>query len=111
MVWEQSKLLFPNLQPAPSMGREDAPACFPTPFGLRSGSQGTLWDQSCAETELSQLLGVVSSGKGKELSSGPLQPPAVAPAAAAPFPREGEGLTSPPCLCRALAVLSACSTR
>lgn len=41
MVWEQSKLLFPNLQPAPSMGREDAPACFPTPFGLGSGSQGT----------------------------------------------------------------------
>lgn len=38
MVWEQSKLLFPNLQPTP---REDAPACFSTPSGLGSGSQGT----------------------------------------------------------------------
>lgn len=30
-VWELSKLPFPNLHPTPKMGREDAPACFPTP--------------------------------------------------------------------------------
>lgn len=34
---------------------------------------------------------MVSPGKGTTLSSGPLQPPAVAPAAAAPFPREERG--------------------
>lgn len=28
MVWEQSKLPFPNLQPAPSTGREDIPCLF-----------------------------------------------------------------------------------
>lgn len=28
MVWEQSKLPFPNLQPTPSMGREDVLCLF-----------------------------------------------------------------------------------
>lgn len=58
MVWEQSKLPFPNLQPAPSMGREDIPCLFS--HSLWSGiwfPGGHIWDQSCAEAELSQLLG------------------------------------------------------
>lgn len=33
-MWELSKLPFPNLQPTPWIGREDAPACFHTPPGL-----------------------------------------------------------------------------
>jgi len=83
-VWEPSKLPFPNLQPVPSMAREDAPACFPTPPGPGSPfPRDAIWARSCAGAEPSRLLGTAAPRKAQ--------------AAAAPSRgRRGARVPSPP---------------
>lgn len=112
-VWELSKLPFPNLQPAPRTGRENVPACFPTPPAL-----GLPFPGDTSGIAVVQGLSYCSSwgrfprGRPRRSPPSPLQPPATSPVAAALFPGEGEGLASPPCLRGTPVVLfSVCSTR
>lgn len=113
-VWELSKLPFPNLRPAPRTGREDAPACVPTPPGLGSPFPGDTSGITVVQG-LSYRSSWGRSPRGRTRRSrlpSPLWPPAASPAATAPFPGKGEGLASPPCPHRALVVLfSVCSAR
>lgn len=113
-VWEQSKLPFPNLQPSPRTGREDAPACFPTAPGLGSPFPGDTSRITVVQgPSYRSSWGQFPQGRARHsLLLRPLRPPAASPAAAAPFLGEGEGIASPPCPRGALVVLfSVCSTR
>lgn len=70
MLWEQSKLPFPNLH---GQGGHSLPV-FPLPLVWDLIPRGHIWDQSCAEAELSQLLGWFPWGRARHSPQVPCSP-------------------------------------
>lgn len=73
-MWEQNKLPFPNLQPAPSLGRRTLLPVFPLPLVWDLVPRGHIWDRSCAGAELSQLLGWFPLGRARRSPRVPYSP-------------------------------------
>lgn len=65
MVWEQSKLPFPNLQLAPAWAGRTLLPVFPLPLVWDLVPRGHIWDRSCAGAELSQLPAWFPQGRAR----------------------------------------------